>query len=314
MSAPKIAVYADLGPASVDPLYDSTKKAGWTTIILGLLHIGYPPDWVEAEIFFNDPPSIIKDGAYRADPAWPAKIAQLKQNSPITQIYASFGGGDPVVDFKTIKTIYEKNNNSFNGTMLQRNLQVFRKTFPAIDGIDMDCEETYDQPSFVAFCQMLIGMGFSITFCSAFYSDFYINFWVGSLSEIEKSHKGAVKWWNLQCYAGGSGNDPQTWANAIAARIPGFSAEKFILASDWARFYDPTSRVWGGHCPPAVKQQISQFCKEACFGGAFIWNMASIVDTQKRDPGQCMNKDGWPVGMTDYVQAIQEAVQPVVPS
>jgi hypothetical protein len=310
MSASKIALYApdELGPANIDRFSDSTKKAGWTTIILGLFHIGYPPDWVEAEIFFNDPPSIIQNGKYRADPAWPDKIAQLKQNSPITQIYASIGGGDPVVDFATIKKIYEKNNNSFDGTMLQRNLQVFRKTFPAIDGIDMDCEETYDQPSFVAFCKMLIGMGFAITFCPAFMST--IGFWVGSLGELDKSNKGAAKWWNLQCYAGGAGNDPQGWADEIAARIPGFSTDGFILASDWARFYDTTARVWGGDCPPAVKQLISGFSKEACFGGAFIWNMHSIVDTQKRDPMQC----GAGVGSREYVQAIREATQPVAPS
>src|SRR5215469_3357063 len=113
MSEKKIAMFAGLGPNTVDPLYDSTKKAGWTTIILGLFHIGYPPDWVEAEIFLNDPPSIIRNGVYTAAPAWPAKIAALKQNSPITQIYASIGGWDPVRDFKTIKEIYEKNHNSF---------------------------------------------------------------------------------------------------------------------------------------------------------------------------------------------------------
>ena len=44
-------------------------------------------------------------------------------------------------------------------------MKSFAATFPAIDGIDMDCEETYDVPSFAAFCKMLIGIGFGITFC-----------------------------------------------------------------------------------------------------------------------------------------------------
>jgi len=319
MSASKIAVYAtnELGPANIDRVSDATKKAGWTTITLGLFHVGYPPKWAEADIFFNDPPPIVHNGSYRADPAWPEKIAQLKQNSPVTQIYASIGGGDPVEDFSTIKTIYEKNNNSFDRTMLKKNLQVFRKTFPAIDGIDMDCEESYDQPSFVAFCKMVIGMGFAITFCPFERT----KFWVGSLKELEESnnersnkgavkYKGVVKWWNLQCYAGGSGNDPKRWANAIKKQIPKFSTAGFILASDWARFYDEDDGVWLGDCPAAVKQLISGYSKEACFGGAFIWNMDAIIKTERDPRLQCCGK----ASMADYAQAIRETMQPVAPS
>ena len=80
-------------------------------------------------------------------------IAALKENSPITRIHASFGGGSPVVDFTTIKTIFEANNNSFKGTALETNMQLVSETFKEIDGIDMDCEDMYDPASFVAFCE-----------------------------------------------------------------------------------------------------------------------------------------------------------------
>jgi hypothetical protein len=90
-----------------------------------------------------------------------------------------------------------------------------------------------------------------------------------------------VKWWNLQCYAGGGGNDPQTWANAITAQIPGFSTDKYVLAGDWARLYDPSEKFWGGgDCPSEVTKKISDFSKAACFGGAFIWNMDQIVQAE----------------------------------
>jgi hypothetical protein len=326
MSAPKIAVFAGLGPKSVDALYDSTKKAGWTTIILGLFHIGDAArGFVEAEIFLNDL-SIIRDGVYTADHAWPAKIAQLKASSSITEIYASIGGWDPVRDFKTIKEIYEKNHNSFEGTMLQKNFQVLRDKVPAIDGIDMDCEgnsgtDVYDKTSFVAFCKMLIGMGFAITFCPYEKPEF----WVGALDEIEnskvivngveKSARGAVKWWNLQCYDGGANNDPQTWASAIKAKIPEFPTDGFILASDWAKFWDKDRNQWRGDCPREVKQRISQYSKEACFGGAFIWNMDQIVDAETRKV-KC-DRSGLPPntpGMWDYAEAIRVAMQSVTPS
>jgi hypothetical protein len=305
MSASKIAVYAGdvLGPSNIAKNLNTAKQAGWTTIILGLFHIGYPPGQDDAEIFFNDS-SIIDGGKYTADPDWPATIAQLKQNCPITYIYASIGGGYPVQDFSTIQTIYEKNNNSFNGTLLERNLQVFRNTFPAIDGIDMDNEDATDRPSFVAFCRMAIEMGFSITFCP--YNQPDLGFWIQSLAEIEKSNKGAVKWWNLQCYAGGTGNDPQAWADAIAeANIPGFSTHGFILAGDWTRFWN---QGWQGDCPPWVNRLMSQFSKEPCFGGGFLWDMDAILKWGP-DPDGC----GSSVGTADYVNAIREAMKTVPP-
>jgi hypothetical protein len=63
MTALQIAAYAAgaLGPTDIAANLDATRRAGWTTIILGLFHIGYPPDQVEAEIFFNST-SIIEGG------------------------------------------------------------------------------------------------------------------------------------------------------------------------------------------------------------------------------------------------------------
>ena len=63
MTAPIIAAYAldALGPANIATNLEAT-KAGWTTILLGLFHIGYPPGdppnyQTEAEIFSTRPAS-----------------------------------------------------------------------------------------------------------------------------------------------------------------------------------------------------------------------------------------------------------------
>jgi hypothetical protein len=216
-------------------------------------------------------------------------------------IYASVGGGQPVVDFSSIQTIYQNNGNSFSGTMLEKNFQVLRDTFPAIEGIDMDCEDNYDQPSFVAFCEMLIGNGFNISFCPAFVSE--MAFWSGSLAELEQSKPGAVKWWNLQCYAGGGGNDPKDWAAEIVSSIPGFSTDNFIVAGDWSRWYNKQFQIWEGDCPTDVTSLISGFSKEACFGGSFIWNMDQILDFGPQTAG-C----GTVETMGSYVAAIKAAL------
>jgi hypothetical protein len=89
---------------------------------------------------------VVSRGEYVADAAWPSQVAALKSAGSVTRIYASVGGGEPVVDFATIKSIYTSNGNSFAGTDLEKNFQKLHDTFKAIDGIDMDCEETYDLP------------------------------------------------------------------------------------------------------------------------------------------------------------------------
>lgn len=68
----------------------------------------------------------------------------------ITALEASIGGWG-VQDFENVKTIYQKNNKSFEGTLLQKTFGTFFTKFPAIRLIDMDMENTYDQDSFVAF-------------------------------------------------------------------------------------------------------------------------------------------------------------------
>jgi hypothetical protein len=323
MTALDIAAYTldALGPANIAANLDATRRAHWTTIILGLFHIGYPPDQAEAEIFFNST-RIIKGGKDAGkfstgfDPAWPQKIAALKENSPITRIHASFGGGPPVVDFTTINRIYEANGNSFSGTVLETNLQLMKRTFPAIDGIEMDCEDEYDPVSFVAFCKMAIGMGFDLSFCPYQCK----NFWTGALKALQSSRRGPVKWWNLQCYAGGSENVPKSWADAIKTVLPDFDTDGFILAGDWSRFLDnsdpdPNNWDWNGDCPAAMGRLLASFNAppnapkgERPVGGGFVWNLDNIIgyaasQKQKPDPDSCGN-----VGMNDYVNAIRTAL------
>lgn len=304
MNTPNIGLYAGgpLGPTEITTNLSATQQAGWTTIILGLFHIGNPQNTGQnwGDIIFNDS-MVVSQGSYVAASGWPNNVAQLKQAGSVVSIYASVGGGEPVVDFTTLQTIYENNGNTFSGTMLEKNFQVLRQTFPAIDGIDMDCEDNYDQPSFVAFCEMLIGMGFAITFCP--FDSRQLSFWTGSLAAIEQNNPGAVKWWNLQCYSGGGGNDPQTWANAITSAMPGFSTGGFIVAGDGSRWYNKQFSYWDGDCPTAVTTLISSFSGEACLGGGFIWNMDQILDFGPETQG-C----GSVVTMADYVNAIKKGL------
>ena len=283
MSTPNIALYAGgpLGPAEISQNMAATQQAGWTTIILGLFHIGRPqiPGQNYGDLIFNDEPTVVS-GKYVANSSWPGNVAQLKQSgSSVTKIYASVGGGYTVEDYGTLQQIYQANSNSFSGTNLEQNFKLLRQTFPAIEGIDMDCEDNYDLPSFLAFCELLIGMGFDITFCP--YQN--ENFWTAALSQLEGSNPGAVKWWNLQCYDGGWNNTPQPWADAINAVLPSFSTNDFILASDWT-----------DDSPSAVTSKFSSFSGAPSLGGGFIWDMNGILSGGST--------------MADYVNAIKNGL------
>ncbi|HYE28097.1 MAG TPA: hypothetical protein VEA61_07670 [Allosphingosinicella sp.] len=295
MSTPIIAAYGQgqLAPTEIDQNLAAVQQAGWTTIILGLFHIGRPGVGNQAlgDIVFNDPIVITGGNLSEEYQGWPDQIAQLKQGGSITRIYASVGGGDTVIDFTTIQHIYEQNNYSFSGTALEQNFLAFRDDFSAIDGIDLDCEDNYDQPSFNAFCSMLAGMGFSLTFCP--YDRLQKTFWANALKATNGISPGAVKWWNLQCYSGGAGNYPQDWANAIASAIPGFPTAGFIVAGDSADYR-----------PDEVQSLIAGFSGEPSLGGGFVWTLDNIIESQSTSQ----------YTMADYVAAVRNGLAGETPA
>lgn len=292
MATVEIAAYGEgvMYPPKLSANIAAIQTAGWTSVILGLFHVDAAGD-----ISFNDT-QIITGGAYIGAPEWPSQLSQLLSGpgSTIERLLASFGGGG-VADFQNIQTIYENNENSLVGTNFAANCLALFSTFPMIELIDMDVEDNYHEPSFVAFCQLLKYYGFSITFCP------YTNqsFWTGSLAALNQSNPDAVKWWNLQCYDGGAGNSPQHWADAIAAAILGFDTTAFIVAGDWVR-----NSTGQGNCPSEVGSMLSRFRGEACTGGAFLWTIDDILWQGTQNPNPC----GGNATMRDYVAAIAKAL------
>ncbi|HEY0513038.1 MAG TPA: hypothetical protein VGH73_14100 [Thermoanaerobaculia bacterium] len=75
----------------------------------------------------------------------------------------------------------------------------------------------------------------------------------------------SAQWWNLQCYGGGTGNDPLTWAknlptdagieNPQAYIIPGFTANQ---------------------SPASIQKTFANF-KGTGINGGFIWNSSQIL-------------------------------------
>jgi len=284
MTTPNWVLYAlnTLGPSNIQNELQNMRTNNFTTIIIGMIHIGNHGDTLGDIIFNGGEPTLISNGkiVFSGAQAWANQIAQLKGGgSPVTKVYVSFGGGDTVVDFSTIKAIYENNGNSFEGTVLKKNLEIFRQVFRdnvlAFDGVDMDCEDVYDLPSFVAFCEMMIGFGFSITFCPFVAQS---DFWTPAQQQLEAKHPGIVKWWNLQCYAGGGDNTPGDWTTPS---MP----DGFLIPGDWVRFWNPNPPVgWMGDCPTAMQAKFAGpgFKKQRCVGGGFVWDLDLVRDTMNQ--------------------------------
>ncbi len=156
-----IAGYAESGmyPKTKDQLnYEDIKMAGWTHLTFCSYHVDS-----YGNISFNDK-RIVQAGTYCGSIYWPGMVGGLINGGKINALSASVGGGN-VSDFTNIQAIYEDAGKSFTGTDLEENFRIFRETFPSIDLIDLDCDDNYDPPSFIAFCKMLINLGFDISFC-----------------------------------------------------------------------------------------------------------------------------------------------------
>lgn len=289
-------------PPGLKQNMSAIQSAGFTSLIVDLFHVD-----LDGSINFNGTTQpIIKNGVYIGPAQWPTQLAQLKSGGTIQTLLASFGGWDDV--FYTIQKIYNANGGSFNGTQLQANAAVFRKTFPAFDIIDMDVEYPKGPPAnaancVVAFCQMWIEAGFDITFCP--FQD--TGFWTGCLASLENTNPGAVKWWNLQCYAGGNGNNPQDWADAITRALPNFNTGNYILASDWTPFWDINQ--WQGDCPAPFQKLLSAFKGQACVGGAFVWNIDQIFAYPAAIKIHPWSNACKQMSMVAYVNAIKNALQ-----
>lgn len=314
-----------LGPYNIADRADAVRGSGFTTVVMGMLHIGNPDvksTTQMGDIIYNgDEPLMIRDGAppfplvegpqKALCEAWPARVAALKEpsrsapSSSVTPIYASIGGEEgPVRDFETIKAIYEANHYTFDNSVLERNFKAFKRLFPAIEGIDMDCEETYDPASFVAFCVMLQKIGFDLTFCP--FSHFEQKFWVDALFALRELRLlRYVKWVNLQCYSGGATNTPAEWAEAIGKRFGQPPFKNFVVPGRAARFMG--DKGWDGECPQAMATTFSRYSKDL-FDSGFVWEMDLIIAAENRtDRHEACHPDQ-PIALADYARALKNGL------
>jgi hypothetical protein len=273
-----------------DTVIEDLKNSGFTTVVAWSVHVNAP----SGDLYLNGTP-LVQNGEYVGAPEWAQQLASLKEGkTSVNRLLFSVGSGG-VDDFTHIQSFGTDPNG-----ILYKNFQVLLDSIPAIDGIDFDDEDLYDQTTVVDFALMLQAIGYKqVTFCPYTYTEF----WVDCLAAINSQAAGFVTGFNLQCYAGGGGNNPQDWIAAVQQKMgSGFAAQSFIYPGVWCSNNPPSCAE--GDCPSAVESQFQAWASDGIQGG-FIW---MYDDIQKcASSGACGS--GVSMNTAAYASAIANGLQ-----
>jgi hypothetical protein len=247
-------------------------KAGITSVLLWSIHIH--PD---GTLYLNDSP-FVRGGEilYSKDP-------RTGVNPDLPQLFASLTGSggtvqDVIASVGAWSTSADFTNWHANRAAVQENFNALHAAL-GISGIDFDFEPetgyTLDAQSMLIDLTLDVGaMGMFATYCPYTQTDW----WVGCLAGVYERNDSlqVVRWMNLQCYAGGSGNTPQTWAQAVASagNIGVANAEAFIVPG-----YAVTGSESDGVGPAGIKTIFAGLAGTGTAGG-FLWNSGAIWNGQ----------------------------------
>lgn len=241
-------------------MLDDVRTAGFDALSLGLLHVGRDEDTVIAgELRYNDT-LLFSDGRYLGPAGWPTSLANSASGLGL-RIALVFGGAGHH-DFRAIRLLHARHGSSFHGSGLRRNLIALRASMPWLDSIELSCEDTYDHESFVAFASLLAELDFDLALRPSMFRDF----WVRAFAALHALHPDRVRHCHLQCHAKGSGNAPADWASAFETAAPGFDADGFIIAAEWAE-----------NMPQEIRESLRGHARETQLGGGAIWSLERII-------------------------------------
>jgi hypothetical protein len=256
-NSPVIAIYSRSAypAAKVIQNAPSYLGSGINTLIISGPN-GYEGDEIEykGSIVYNNLPFVMfdKDGSYAGDPDWSKTLSAFLTLSDISAVYLSLG--DSAV--------------TALGNMASKaraNVMSWLKT-NGFTGIDLDVE-TQDptDANTQGVTRAAIKAGLKLT--AAPY-DPEVD-WKG-WCEFVTANDGTVEWLNLQCYDGGYGNNPSSWASSI----PGVPIVAGIALETEPELFP------GQYDPTAAAQQFSTLQSEMKDGtslkGGFLWQYSFL--------------------------------------
>ncbi len=206
---PNAAQAAQSGVFGGGPLYNNAagninelKNSGFNEVVVWNIEVRSNGD-----LNFNGEFPLCSGGVYvggSTHPDFAGNMASLKQGT-VRRITFSVGSSN-YGDFENVRDLINSQGTG-PGSILYKNFQALKKAIPAVDAIDFDDENCYDQSTMVSFAVMLGGLGYTVAL------DPYTNmgFWTAVAAQVNTQRPGTIDLVHLQCYSGGAGNDPTQW-------------------------------------------------------------------------------------------------------
>ncbi|MGE4285537.1 MAG: LamG domain-containing protein [Phycisphaerae bacterium] len=245
----------------------SIRNSGFTTLVLWTIHVHSDGDLVLNDV------KLIDDGVYVGKSSWPDEVLAFKSRSTSVRRIEIAIGSWGVPDFETMESFINAEGTG-PGSTLYENFKALREAIPAIDAISYDDESNYDIDSTVALSFMLNDLGYKITLCPYTYG----YFWGQLFSRVQSERPGIIDRIDLQCYAGGAGNDPRSWKS--------YFGNLHVAPGLWCY---PT-----GQTPGQIAEQLSSWNNSYNISGGFIWLYDEIISS--------------PYTISQYASAINESL------
>lgn len=235
---------------------------------------------------------ICKDGKYVFDQkidGYPNDIAQtnyvddvvslLSGKTSIQRLEYCIGGWGN----HAYKNVSDLVNSQGTGpsSILYRNFKALKDAIPEVVAVNNDIEHDYEAVTQSQFHIMLYDIGFRTTIAPYTYKSYWDNF----VARVEAARPGAVDRNYLQCYGGGSGNNPADWkignlpiygSRDIEAN-PNLSYEEIVnVMTSWK---NNTGIVGGFYWNYNYDRDLTRFSKPIndVFGGGDVRDRSRIV-------------------------------------
>lgn len=219
------------------------KSSGFTEVVVWNIEVK-----ANGDLNFNGEFPLVSGGAYIGNQThadFASNMALLKTGT-VNRITFSVGSSN-VGDWQDVKALVQAQGTG-SSSILYKNFQALKAAIPAVDAIDFDDENSFDESSTVQFAVMLGQLGYHValdTFDNASY-------WQSVASSTNAQSPGTVDSVHLQTYAGGSGNNP-------------CSGWDFGSVPVWPGFWDQDDT------PSQVAAEVAGDHSQCGTSGAFIW-------------------------------------------
>jgi hypothetical protein len=187
-------------------------------------------------------------GVYVGDqthPDFAGNMALLKQGN-VKRVTLSIGSSN-YGDWENIAALVNSQGTG-PGSILYQDFLALKTAIPALDAVDFDDENSFNESTTVQFAVMLGNLGYHVV------PDAYNNnsYWTSVVSEINSQLPGTTDSVHLQAYAGGGGNNPCTgWDFGSVPVFPG---------------------LWDhGDTPKEVQSRMAGWHQQCDILGGFMW-------------------------------------------